>query len=96
MLTYLQNIDKAQKEIDRLEAEASASTPANADKGSKDGAKKPAQKNEGVNGHGAASTNKHGGRVPADAELAQEKDAAADATAELEKAKIEDAEEDES
>jgi len=47
-----------------------------------------------VNGHGAASTNKHAANVDAEAELAQEKDAIGDATAELEKAKIEDAEDD--
>lgn len=96
MLMFRQNIDKAQKEIDRLEAEHSASTPANANTGSKDTARKPAEKNEGINGHGSASTNKHGADVPAEAELAQEKDAVADAAAEMEKAKIEDAEEEES
>lgn len=43
-----------------------------------------------MNGHGAASTNKHAANVDAEAELAQEKDAVGDAAAELEKAKIED------
>jgi hypothetical protein len=44
--------------------------------------KKPAQKNQGVNGS----------KVDAGAELAQEKDAIADATEDLKKAKIEDEE----
>jgi hypothetical protein len=41
--------------------------------------RKPAEKNRGVNGHASA-----------EAELAQEKDAVADATEDLKKAKIED------
>ena len=45
-----------------------------------DHAKKPAQKNAGINGHADAG-----------AELAQEEDAVADATKELKEAKIEDA-----
>ncbi|KAF2258109.1 hypothetical protein CC78DRAFT_538043 [Lojkania enalia] len=70
-----ENIAKAQKEIDRLEAEENE-----ADHGSKDTARKPAQKNQGVNG----------GPVSADAELAQEKDAEDDVAEELKKASIED------
>jgi hypothetical protein len=75
----LQNIAKAQKEIERLEAESSPSAPANANSGAKDTHKKPADANQGLNG-----------KVSAKAELAQEKDAVADAAAELKKAKIED------
>ncbi len=51
------------------------------DKGAKDTHSKPAAANQGLNG-----------KVSAEAELQQEKDAVADAAAELEKAKIEDAE----
>jgi len=86
----LQNIAKAQKEIDKLEVEASAFSPTNANTGTKDITRKPTQKNEGVNGHGATSTNKHGGNVDTDAELAQEKDAVNDVASELNKAKIDD------
>jgi len=68
-----ENIAKAKKEIEKLEAEALA-------EGSMDHAKKPAQKNAGINGHADAG-----------AELAQEEDAVADATKELKEAKIEDA-----
>jgi hypothetical protein len=75
----MQNVAKAQKEIERLEADSSPSAPANADAGAKDTHKKPASANQGLNG-----------KVSAEAELAQEKDAIADATAELEKAKVED------
>jgi hypothetical protein len=85
--TILQNISKAQKEIDKLEAE---STPTNAITGTKDIARKPSQKNEGVNDHGSSSTNKHGAKVDTGAELAQEKDAVNDTAAGLEKAKIDD------
>jgi hypothetical protein len=70
----VQNIAKAQKEIDRLEAEGGD------EDGSKDIARKPAQKNQAVNG----------GTVSAEAELAQEKDAEADVAEELKKASIED------
>ena len=84
LLTVLQNIAKAQKDIDKLEADALATTP------TKDNARKPTQKNEGVNGHGTTSTNKHGAKVDAGAELAQETDAVDDAAAELEKANIDD------
>lgn len=74
MLTSVQNIAKAQKEIDRLEAEGDA------EDGSRDAARKPAQKNQAVNG----------GPVSASAELAQEKAADADVADELKKASIED------
>ncbi|KAF2012368.1 hypothetical protein BU24DRAFT_426250 [Aaosphaeria arxii CBS 175.79] len=70
-----ENIAKAQKEIDRLEAE-----DAEEDHGAKDTARKPSQKNQAVNGDA----------VDAAAELEQEKDGAADAAEELKKAKIED------
>jgi len=72
----LQNIAKAKKEIERLEAEADST----ADDRTTDSAQKPAEKNQAVNGHASAG-----------AELTQEKDAVADATEDLEKAKIEDA-----
>ena len=73
-----QNVAKAQAEIDRLEADAQST----GDRGTHDTAKKPAIANAGVNGEASAS-----------AELAQEEDAAKDVAAELEKAKIEDAQE---
>ena len=78
LLTSLQNIAKAQKEIDKLEAEEAAEYAAT---GSTDAARKPAQKNQAVNGDASA-----------EAELAQEKDAAADAADDLKKATIEDKE----
>jgi hypothetical protein len=65
-----QNIAKAQQEIDRLEAE----------EGSTDVARKPAQKNQGVNGDS----------VSAEAELKQEKDAEADVAEDLKNASLED------
>ena len=77
-LTYIQNIANAQKEIDRLEAEANAAEAKSADR-TIDAARKPAIENQGVNGNASAG-----------AELDQEKDAAADVTDELQKAKIED------
>lgn len=86
----LQNIVKAQNEIDKLEAEASATTSTNVNTGIKDSARKPTQKKEGVNGHGAASTNKHGTKVDASAKLGQEKDAIDDTAVELERTKIDD------
>ena len=73
-----QNIAKAQKEIDRLEAEAAAETTT--DRATEGAAKKPAQAQQQVNGDASAAT-----------EAAQENDAVADATEDLEKAKIEDA-----
>ncbi|KAF2195399.1 hypothetical protein K469DRAFT_698992 [Zopfia rhizophila CBS 207.26] len=70
-----ENIAKAQKEIERLEVEGTEG-----DHGSKDTHRKPAEKNQGING----------GSVSAEAELAQEKDAEADVAEELKKASIED------
>jgi uncharacterized coiled-coil DUF342 family protein len=70
-----ENIAKAQKEIERLEAEGTE-----AGHGSKDVARKPAEKNQAVNGKD----------VSADAELAQEKEGADDAAEELKKATLED------
>ncbi|CBY01835.1 hypothetical protein LEMA_P006220.1 [Plenodomus lingam JN3] len=72
-----ENIAKAQKEIERLEAEEDEAT-----NGTTDTARKPAQKNQGVNGSASA-----------EAELAREKDAAADAADDLKKASLEDKEE---
>jgi hypothetical protein len=71
----MQNIDKAKKEIARLEAEEDAAN------GTTDSARKPAQKNQAVNGSASPS-----------AELAQENDAAADVAEDLKKASIEDKE----
>ncbi|KAJ4311143.1 multicopy suppressor of BFA (Brefeldin A) [Neodidymelliopsis sp. IMI 364377] len=71
-----ENVEKAQKEIERLEAEEDAGA-----NGTTDAARKPAQKNQAVNGSASPS-----------AELAQEKDAAADVTEDLKKASIEDKE----
>ncbi|KAF1949299.1 hypothetical protein CC80DRAFT_484687 [Byssothecium circinans] len=68
-----ENIAKAQKEIDRLEAEEAD--------GATDIARKPAQKNQAVNGSS----------VSADAELQQEKDAEADVAEELKKTTLEEA-----
>jgi len=79
LLTHIQNIDKAQKEIDRLEAEAHEAPPSSSTRRTHDSAKKPAQNNQAVNGTPSA-----------DAELAQEKDAAADVSEDLKNAKIED------
>ncbi|KAF4552463.1 Hypothetical protein D9617_10g074450 [Elsinoe fawcettii] len=70
-----ENIAKAQKEIERLEAEAAAENQS----GATDAGNKPAAKNQGVNG-----------QADAGAQLAQEQDGAADAAEELKKAKIED------
>ncbi|PSK56939.1 hypothetical protein B9Z65_6563 [Elsinoe australis] len=70
-----ENIAKAQKEIDRLEAEAAAEGQS----GATDAGNKPAAKNQAVNG-----------QADAGAQLAQEKDGAADAADELKKASIED------
>ncbi|KAI9706074.1 MAG: hypothetical protein M1836_005480 [Candelina mexicana] len=79
-----ENIDKAQKEIDRLEADAKNETPSSSTKDhrTRDTAKKPGIKNESVNGTASADT-----------ELAQEKDASADVAEDLERAIIEDREE---
>lgn len=75
---WTQNVAKAQAEIDRLESDASNATT----NGTHDTAKKPALANSGVTGESSAS-----------AELAQEEDAVKDAAEEMEKAKIEDAQE---
>ncbi|KAB8074994.1 hypothetical protein BDV29DRAFT_172768 [Aspergillus leporis] len=69
-----ENIKKAEEEIARLEEEA-----AQADDRATDAAKKPAIVNSGVNG-----------KVSAEAELKQEKDAAADVSDELQKASLEE------
>ena len=78
----LQNIEKAKKEIEKLEQEA---TEAPSSSGVKPGrqthAKKVALKDAGVNV-----------TLSAEAEQAQEKDGVADATKELKDAKIEDKE----
>ncbi|OQV01849.1 hypothetical protein CLAIMM_07140 [Cladophialophora immunda] len=77
------NIEKAKKDIEKLEQEAleaSNTTPStNARSGRHNHAKKVAAKDAGVNGS-----------VSAEGEEAQEKDAVADATKELQEAKIED------
>ncbi|KAH7115158.1 hypothetical protein B0J11DRAFT_553438 [Dendryphion nanum] len=73
-----ENIAKAQKEIDRLEAEQQDGDEEEG--GAKDVARKPSQKNQAVNGSS----------VSASAELTQEKDADADVAEELKKASIED------
>lgn len=81
---YLQNVAKVEKELEKFDAEElEAETPAatNGNKANTDGsAKKAALVNE-------ATDNK----VSAEAELAQEEDAVADATKELKEAKLEDA-----
>ena len=71
-------MEKAQKEIDRLEAEANEIPPSN-NRRTHDSSKKPAAKNQAVNGTASASS-----------ELAQEKDASADVTKDLKNASIED------
>ncbi|TKA77983.1 hypothetical protein B0A49_02511 [Cryomyces minteri] len=82
-----ENIAKAQKEIDRLEAEANGSGTATptTDGKSAETARKSAAEQQSVNGS-----------APASAELEQEKDAAADVADDLEKATIEDKAETES
>ncbi|KAI8939013.1 hypothetical protein NX059_004856 [Plenodomus lindquistii] len=72
-----ENIAKAQKEIERLEAEEDEAA-----NGVTDSARKPAQKNQAINGSASA-----------EAEAAQEHDGAADAAAELEKTTLEEKEE---
>jgi hypothetical protein len=71
----LQNVEKAKKEIARLEAEEDATN------GTTDAARKPAQKNQAVNGSASPT-----------AELAQENDTTADVTEDLKDASIEDKE----
>ena len=79
----MQNVAKAQAEIDRLEAEADeTSVPSSSKTNNRrthDHAKKPAIANQSVNGEANAQ-----------AELAQEKDAEADVAEDLKKATIED------
>ena len=83
-LTNIQNIQKARKEIDRLEAEAEgkeiqgSSSPSSSRK-THDSAKKPAMANQSVNG-----------TTSAEAELAQENDAASDVVKDVELVRIED------
>jgi hypothetical protein len=77
VLILIQNIAKAQKEIDRLEAE-----DPDEGHGAKDTARKPAQKNQAVNGDAVSAT----------AELEQEQDAEDDVADDLKKASIEDKE----
>ncbi|KAL8648616.1 MAG: hypothetical protein Q9226_005916 [Calogaya cf. arnoldii] len=77
-----ENIDRAQKEIDRLEAEAAAPSSSTASTGNRrthETAKKPATVNQSVNGTASAK-----------AEQAQEKDGEADVAEDLQKASIED------
>lgn len=78
----LQNIQKAQKEIDRLEADtkdAQSSSPRSNSRRSHDSAKKPALANQSVNGTASA-----------EAELAQENDAVSDVAKDVEKVRIDD------
>jgi len=91
-LTLLQNIAKAQKEIDKLEAETLTAASTNTNIGTKDNVRKPMQKSEGINGQGATSTTKHNANVNASSELAQN-DVVNDVATELEKAKIDDEDE---
>lgn len=85
-LIPIQNIEKAQKEIERLEREADEAAAATSPVpkvggGRRDAAKKTTIANQGVDGE-----------ISAEAELDQEKDAAADVTTEMKKAQIEDKE----
>ena len=73
-----QNIEKAQREIDRLEAE-SIEVPQSGGRRTHDSSTKPTAVNQSVNG-----------RVSAQAELEQENDASADVAEDLKKAGIDD------
>ena len=73
-----QNIEKAQREIDRLEAEA-IEVSQSGSRRAHDSSKKPAAVNQSVSGTASAQ-----------AELEQEKDASADVTEDLKKAGIKD------
>ncbi|KAL8830218.1 MAG: hypothetical protein Q9191_001558 [Dirinaria sp. TL-2023a] len=73
-----ENIEKAQREIDRLEAEA-IEMPQSGSRRAHDSSKKPAAINQSVSGTASAQ-----------AELEQEKDASADVTEDLKKAGISD------
>ena len=77
----LQNIDKAKKEIERLEAEETQSSTSHSTshRRTHDNSKKPATANQSVNGNASA-----------EAELNQEKDAAADVAEDIKNASIED------
>lgn len=72
-------MEKAQKEIDRLEADATEPQPTTSSRRTHESARKPATANQSVNGTASA-----------EAEFSQEKDAAADAAEDLNKASIED------
>ncbi|KAL6715105.1 multicopy suppressor of BFA (Brefeldin A) [Lecanora helva] len=74
-----ENIERARKEIDRLEAEAKESQPSTSNRRTHDSSKKPAAVNQAVNGTAHAG-----------AELAQEKDADADVAEDMKKASIEE------
>lgn len=88
ILTSGQNVEKAQKEITRLEREAdeaaapTSSVPKVGDR-RRDAGNKTSAANQGMDG-----------KISAEAELDQEQDAEADVTAEMEKAQIEDKEDD--
>lgn len=91
----LQNIAKAQKEIDRLEEEAAKETsasasspPSSSSRRTHDSAKKSAaaHAHQAVNGTVVAATS----APDAEAELAQEKDAVADVTEDVRQASLED------
>ena len=82
ILKLLQNIEKAQREIDRLEAEATetqSSGKLSSNRRTHDSSKKPATVNQSVNGSVSAAN-----------ELTPEKDAAIDVTEDLRKASVED------
>jgi hypothetical protein len=80
ILTSLQNIEKAKKEIERLEAEEhQPSTSTASNRRTHDSSRKPTAANQAVNGTASAES-----------ELAQEKDAAADVAEDMKKASIED------
>lgn len=75
-----QNIEKAQKEIDRLEAEAKEPQPSSSsNRRTQDSSKKPATANHSVNGTASAS-----------AEHAQEEETNADVAEDMKKASLED------
>ncbi|KAI9708478.1 MAG: hypothetical protein M1820_003939 [Bogoriella megaspora] len=74
-----ENIARAKKEIEKLEAEANAAGPS--DDRTTDEAKKPSQKHQGING-----------KASAEAQKAQEDDAERDVAEDLKKASIEDKE----
>lgn len=75
-------MQKVQREIDRLEAEAKdiqSSSPPSGSRRTHDSAKKPTMANQSVNG-----------TTSAEAELAQENDAASDVAKDVEQVRIED------